>query len=113
MYHFGSIKTSVVVREIKKLATEAKRDLTTSLQEKRKVYSLYVANVQYPIGTLTVKSGINAYGDSWVTVLAELDTDKGRNNTIGVDDMSSEGIGLAIGFTCGAAMFRSNQYRNS
>ncbi len=110
MYYFNQ-PTKKVVNQIKKLAAQVAKDFTTVTQERELKYDLFTANVGWPIGIMTVTSGINEYGESWVNVRAERLDDMGRNNTIGVYDMTNEGISLAIGFTCGSAFWRATPYR--
>jgi len=112
MYHFDK-PIKKIAAEIRKLADSLKIDNIPLTRKRSKEYAIYVSDVPYPIGTLYVTCGLNDYySDPYITVKAELFDDKGRNNTIGIEDQTTDGIAFAIGFTCGTAMFRQPRYQN-
>lgn len=92
------------------MAKAVEADFFNSTQPRERIYVMYVADVSWPIGILKVTSGIDEYGHAWINVLAELDQDKGRNNTVAVGDITAENIMYAIGFTCGSAFWRDPTY---
>lgn len=107
MYRFNQPTTKVVnsiLRTVKAMSA-------TDTRQHSLYFDLYTANVAYAIGKLTVTYGCNEYNERWVTVKAERLDDLGRNNTVGVDDLTPAGLALAIGFTCGSAFWRATLYR--
>lgn len=112
MYRFDK-PIKHIVRTAKALAKEVETDRLLSSQTRSINYPIFIGNVSYPIGNLKITSGVSEnYGPAYIHVIAELNDDRGRNNTVPADDTTTEAITFAIGFTCGAAMFRSAQYRN-